>query len=243
MEARYMWETILWRLIIGWECFDEGPTTNPPPPPIENFTPDYLPPSLLDIGGGWSISAPSTPNWQKGGRCLNMVKTTFRLFLLLLIFFLCGVTPHWGLTDIRISFPFSSSNPRAYLAAALQANYWVTPNPSFELYHTPTNELYATPTSIYATTPFSYSASPLIYATSALSYATPPVSYTTSPFIYATPLFIYATPPLSYNTCPLGYVTPPSSDCPMPKSQQSWVRSQHPPTKWNLRGGRWSSGE
>jgi hypothetical protein len=26
-------------------------------------------------------------------------------------------------------------------------------------------------------------------------------------------------------------------------SQQSWVRSQHPPTKWNLRGGRWSSVE
>ncbi len=30
---------------------------------------------------------------------------------------------------------------------------------------------------------------------------------------------------------------------PMPKSQQSWVRSQHPPTQWNLRGGRWSSVE
>jgi hypothetical protein len=27
----------------------------------------------------------------------------------------------------------------------------------------------------------------------------------------------------------------------MPKSQQSWVRSQHPPTQWNLRGGRESS--
>ncbi len=26
----------------------------------------------------------------------------------------------------------------------------------------------------------------------------------------------------------------------MPKSQLSWVRSQHPPTQWNLRGGRWS---
>ncbi len=24
----------------------------------------------------------------------------------------------------------------------------------------------------------------------------------------------------------------------MPKSQQSWARSQHPPTQWNLRGGR-----
>jgi hypothetical protein len=23
----------------------------------------------------------------------------------------------------------------------------------------------------------------------------------------------------------------------MPKSQQSWVRSQHPPTQWNFRGG------
>jgi hypothetical protein len=29
----------------------------------------------------------------------------------------------------------------------------------------------------------------------------------------------------------------------MPKLQQSWVRSQHPPTQWKLRGGRWSSGE
>jgi hypothetical protein len=29
----------------------------------------------------------------------------------------------------------------------------------------------------------------------------------------------------------------------MPKAQQSWVRSQHPPTQWNLRGGRWSSVE
>ncbi len=29
----------------------------------------------------------------------------------------------------------------------------------------------------------------------------------------------------------------------MPKSQQSWARSQHPPTQWNLRGGRWSSVE
>ncbi len=28
---------------------------------------------------------------------------------------------------------------------------------------------------------------------------------------------------------------------PMPKSQLSWVRSQHPTTQWNLRGGRWSS--
>ncbi len=28
----------------------------------------------------------------------------------------------------------------------------------------------------------------------------------------------------------------------MPKSQQSWVRSQHPPTQWNLRGGRWRGG-
>ncbi len=27
------------------------------------------------------------------------------------------------------------------------------------------------------------------------------------------------------------------------KSQQSWVRSQHPPTQWNLRGGRRSSVE
>jgi hypothetical protein len=27
----------------------------------------------------------------------------------------------------------------------------------------------------------------------------------------------------------------------MPKSQLSWIRSQHPPTQWNLRGGRWSS--
>ncbi len=27
------------------------------------------------------------------------------------------------------------------------------------------------------------------------------------------------------------------------KSQQSWVRSQNPPTQWNLRGGRWSSVE
>ena len=25
------------------------------------------------------------------------------------------------------------------------------------------------------------------------------------------------------------------------KSQWSWVLSQHPPTQWNLRGGRWSS--
>ncbi len=30
---------------------------------------------------------------------------------------------------------------------------------------------------------------------------------------------------------------------PMPKSQQSWVRSHHPSTKWNLRGSRWSSVE
>jgi hypothetical protein len=30
---------------------------------------------------------------------------------------------------------------------------------------------------------------------------------------------------------------------PMPKSQQSWIRSQHPPTQWNLGGGRWSSAE
>ncbi len=29
----------------------------------------------------------------------------------------------------------------------------------------------------------------------------------------------------------------------MPKSPQSWVRFQHPPTQWNLRGGRWSSVE
>ncbi len=29
----------------------------------------------------------------------------------------------------------------------------------------------------------------------------------------------------------------------MPKLQQSWVRSQHPPTQWNLRGGRCSSVE
>ncbi len=28
---------------------------------------------------------------------------------------------------------------------------------------------------------------------------------------------------------------------PMLKSQQSWVRSQHSPTQWNLRDGRWSS--
>ncbi len=27
----------------------------------------------------------------------------------------------------------------------------------------------------------------------------------------------------------------------MLRSQLSWVRSQHPPTQWNLRGGRWSS--
>jgi hypothetical protein len=27
----------------------------------------------------------------------------------------------------------------------------------------------------------------------------------------------------------------------MPQSQKSWVRSQHPPTHWNLRSGRWSS--
>jgi hypothetical protein len=26
----------------------------------------------------------------------------------------------------------------------------------------------------------------------------------------------------------------------MPKSQQSWVRSQHPPTQWNLRGARYA---
>ncbi len=26
----------------------------------------------------------------------------------------------------------------------------------------------------------------------------------------------------------------------MPKSQLSWVWSQHPPTQWNLRAGRWS---
>jgi hypothetical protein len=25
---------------------------------------------------------------------------------------------------------------------------------------------------------------------------------------------------------------------PKPKSEQSWVQSQHPPTQWNLRGGR-----
>ncbi len=30
---------------------------------------------------------------------------------------------------------------------------------------------------------------------------------------------------------------------PMPRSQQSWVRSQHPPIQWNLRGGRWSNFE
>ncbi len=29
----------------------------------------------------------------------------------------------------------------------------------------------------------------------------------------------------------------------MTKSQHSWVRSQHPLTQWNLRGGRWSSVE
>jgi hypothetical protein len=29
----------------------------------------------------------------------------------------------------------------------------------------------------------------------------------------------------------------------MPKAQQSWVRSKHPPTQWNLRGGRWISVE
>ncbi len=28
---------------------------------------------------------------------------------------------------------------------------------------------------------------------------------------------------------------------PMPESQQSWVRSQYPPTQWNLRRSRWSS--
>ncbi len=28
---------------------------------------------------------------------------------------------------------------------------------------------------------------------------------------------------------------------PITKSQQSWIRSQHPPThKWNMRGGRWN---
>ncbi len=29
----------------------------------------------------------------------------------------------------------------------------------------------------------------------------------------------------------------------MHKLQRSWVRSQHPPAQWNLRGGRWSSAE
>ncbi len=29
----------------------------------------------------------------------------------------------------------------------------------------------------------------------------------------------------------------------MPKSHQSWDRSQHPPTQWNQRGGRWSNVE
>ncbi len=29
----------------------------------------------------------------------------------------------------------------------------------------------------------------------------------------------------------------------MPELQQYWVRSQHPLTQWNLRGGRWSSVE
>ncbi len=29
----------------------------------------------------------------------------------------------------------------------------------------------------------------------------------------------------------------------MPKSQRSWDQSQHRPTQWNLRGGRWSSVE
>jgi hypothetical protein len=29
----------------------------------------------------------------------------------------------------------------------------------------------------------------------------------------------------------------------MPKAKQSWVGSQHPPTQWNMRGGRWSSVE
>jgi hypothetical protein len=27
-----------------------------------------------------------------------------------------------------------------------------------------------------------------------------------------------------------------ASDFPVPKSQQSWVRSQHPPIQWNLKG-------
>jgi hypothetical protein len=35
----------------------------------------------------------------------------------------------------------------------------------------------------------------------------------------------------------------PRYKLPMPKSQQSWVRSQHPSTQRNLRGGRWSSVE
>jgi hypothetical protein len=29
----------------------------------------------------------------------------------------------------------------------------------------------------------------------------------------------------------------------LPKSQQSWVQSQHPPTQSNLRGGRYSNVE
>jgi hypothetical protein len=29
----------------------------------------------------------------------------------------------------------------------------------------------------------------------------------------------------------------------MPKSQQPWVQSKHPPRQWNLRDGRWSSVE
>ncbi len=107
-------------------------------------------PSPLFTGYRWRLVHFRSLHYQtgrRGGGYMNMVKTTFRSILLLLIFYLCGVTPHWGLTDIRISSPFSSSNPRTYLAAALHANYWVTPNPSFELRHTPT-ELSHTPISI-----------------------------------------------------------------------------------------------
>ncbi len=32
-----------------------------------------------------------------------------------------------------------------------------------------------------------------------------------------------------------------ASHCQRTQSQQSWVRSQHPPTRYYLRGGRWSS--
>ncbi len=34
-----------------------------------------------------------------------------------------------------------------------------------------------------------------------------------------------------------------TSSLSVPKLQQSWVQSQHPPTQWNLSGGKWSSVE